>query len=551
MDRALLTRVEKQAWFHRFPRGLPAAMFVVAMAATVLCIMVIERLDQQARRVELERNATEVATALQRRAAESVAFLSAASALFATQEVVDLAKFRDFTSLVNHDYQQRGVVGIGWARRMWSWEATPFEDEQRSAYAFDFRIRPLPKWADQVVVPVTFLEPQTPGNLRALGFDMYSEPARRAAMDEAVRSRRPTATGKVQLVQDEGGVEEPGFVIYVPTYRNDTTGRTLLGFVYSPFRAEDFLDSSIDLVRSRQIDIRLYDGNRNDGTLMASRLKEGSVGETMDLPVNFGNRQWMLSVTDKRVKGLTTLSMFTLLFGVTLGLILAAITRWVTHRAAEDRRVLEWLTSQSAIRTSLTRELNHRVKNTLANVLSIVSLTRRRSANIDEFAESLTGRLRALSATHDLLSQREWSNAPLGEVARSELAPYMDDGDHHVELDGPEVQLAPNDALSLGLALHELATNAAKYGALTTSEGRVRITWRQPQPDLVEVLWRESNGPPVSEPNRRGFGLDLIEKIVAHELQNAVDLKFQPEGVECTIRVPVRERTPFDLRASR
>ena len=220
-------------------------------------------------------------------------------------------------------------------------------------------------------------------------------------------------------------------------------------------------------------------------------------------------------------------------------------------RAAEDRKVLEWLTQQNAIRLSLTRELNHRVKNTLANVLSIVSLTRRRSRSIDDFAEGLTGRIRALSATHDLLSQRDWSDALLSEVVTSELAPYLDPTDSHADLEGPDVALAPNDALSLGLALHELATNAAKYGALSTPNGRVSIKWRLTGEDVCEVEWKESGGPPVKAPERRGFGLDLIEKIVSHELKAAVEMDFAPDGVHCRLKVPVRDPGTFAIRQGR
>jgi len=223
----------------------------------------------------------------------------------------------------------------------------------------------------------------------------------------------------------------------------------------------------------------------------------------------------------------------------------------VTRRASEDRMVLEWLSSQSAIRTSLTRELNHRVKNTLANVLSIIALTRRRAESLDDFADSLIGRVRALSATHDLLSQTDWSNAPISKVIYSELAPYMQDGEKHVEITGPEVSLAPNDALSLGLAVHELATNAAKYGALSTTEGRVSIEWTLLSPEVVEVRWREMGGPPVRAPEKRGFGRDLIEKIVAQELKAEVELEFRPEGVECRLRVPVRQLSNFAIRAKR
>ena len=105
--------------------------------------------------------------------------------------------------------------------------------------------------------------------------------------------------------------------------------------------------------------------------------------------------------------------------------------------------------------------------------------------------------------------------------------------------------------MSLGLALHELATNAAKYGALSVHEGRVSVVWNMITQDLARIEWSESGGPPVSDVRKRGFGTDLIEKIVAHELQNPVDLRFEPSGVRCALILPIREPGSFALRASR
>ena len=194
------------------------------------------------------------------------------------------------------------------------------------------------------------------------------------------------------------------------------------------------------------------------------------------------------------------------------------------------------------------RELNHRVKNTLANVLSIMVLTKRRATDLDSFVESLSGRIRALSATHDVLTRSEWGDTYMGDVIDAEVSPYLGEADGQIALSGPEIHLAPSDALSFGLAVHELVTNAAKYGALSTPNGKVSIDWEMVAPDRARVHWQESGGPPVSPPKRRGFGSELIEKIVAHELRSEVDLRFAPEGVECTLTVPVRKAAPFRLR---
>ena len=229
---------------------------------------------------------------------------------------------------------------------------------------------------------------------------------------------------------------------------------------------------------------------------------------------------------------------------------LMLLVRMLTQQAIEDEASLRWFEEQASIRNSLTRELNHRVKNTLANVLSILALTRRRATSLEEFAASLDGRIRALSATHDLLTQSDWGTTPIRSVIEAELLPYAHASDHRIELQGPHIELAPNDALSLGLATHELATNAAKYGSLSRPGGKVAVHWKLISEALVRVEWQESGGPPVPARRGRGFGTDLIERIVAHELKHEVQLDFLPEGVRCVLTIPVRQPTQFAMRAT-
>jgi two-component sensor histidine kinase len=375
---------------------------------------------------------------------------------------------------------------------------------------------------------------------------------RRAAMDAAMRVGRPMATGKVHLVQDRGNPNLFGTLIYLPVYDRATlnagAGRRLKGFIYTPVRAQDLLDTAIVGAHRNTGRVSLYDGPVAEANLLARTQGKFNEGETASRTVEFAGRKWTLSVSTHHTPGLTATSMLILGLGTLISLLMMALAWIVTSRAADDRKVLEWLTKQAALRTSLTRELNHRVKNTLANVLSIVSLTRRRASSLDEFAEGLTGRIRALSATHDLLSQREWSNALVLDVVNSELAPYLDPSDPHAVVSGPDALLSANDAMSLGLALHELSTNAAKYGALSVPEGKVCVTWEMVAPDRCAVSWREEGGPPVQAPSTRGFGLDLIEKIVSHELDARVDLRFDPDGVRCTIIVPIRDKREFTIR---
>jgi two-component sensor histidine kinase/CHASE1-domain containing sensor protein len=554
VDDTLLDRVEKQAWFHRYPRGWPLLLFIIASIGTAVSVMAIERSDQQRREIELDRSLTEIASALQRRVTENIALLRAGSALFAMQKDVTQQQITEFSSDLQASGNLYGSLGFGWAPLVPVSQAHAFELARRQRGAPGFTIRPDPFSAAtkagpsaRYATPVVYLEPGTRSNRGAIGYDMYSDPVRRAAMHLAMNSGKPVASGKVRLVQDHDRAET-GFMIYMPVV--DTRNRgAVRGFVYSPFRANEFLRSAAELYRNDELEVSIYDQRIAPENLLAQRRAAGTSGNPRDRRIDVGNHTWIIRINDKKTGTLSPTARVTLFFGVITSLMVMAIARLITRRAAEDRRVLEWLSRQAAIRNSLTRELNHRVKNTLANVLSIAALTRRRSTNIDDFTDSLTARIRALSATHDLLSQSDWSNAPLGEVVRSELAPYMEGKDSHVSMSGPAIKLAPNDAMSLGLAIHELATNAAKYGALSTTSGRIHVHWTLLKEDQAEIHWREEGGPAVVEPAKRGFGRDLIEKIVAHELRSEVDLRFEPGGVECRLKVPVRESREFMLRS--
>jgi two-component sensor histidine kinase len=186
----------------------------------------------------------------------------------------------------------------------------------------------------------------------------------------------------------------------------------------------------------------------------------------------------------------------------------------------------------------LINELNHRVKNTLATVQSIADQTARRSTSLDDFRASFEARLIALSATHNVLTRSGWEGAGLREILLNELQPY---GEERVRLRGAEVELEARQALTLGMVFHELATNAAKYGALSNANGVVSVTWSV---DLdsrrtLEIAWRESGGPPVAIPLRRGFGSRLIQGGVGRELDGDVELNYAPEGFCCTLRVPL------------
>lgn len=174
----------------------------------------------------------------------------------------------------------------------------------------------------------------------------------------------------------------------------------------------------------------------------------------------------------------------------------------------------------------LIAELNHRVKNMLAVVLSITSATHRKATSIAGFAESLTARFQSMARAYSLLSNRYWTEVPLNDLVRQEVAAF---GENRIRMDGSEIMVAPEQALSLGMVIHEVATNAAKHGALSTSAGIVTIDWRV-EGDRLHLDWTESDGPQVSKPSRRGFGLDLLQGLVEGQLGGSLTTSFPREG---------------------
>ena len=549
MDRIVSARVEAQRWYVRFPRGVPVGIFILTMAITVLSVFAIEKVEADRRLGQLREVASGIASAMMRRSIAQVTYLKAGAILFANERTVTEPAFHDFARTFDINAEFRSPDGISWISRVGRAEIPAFEAARQAEGAAGYTIHPAVPPDRDFAMPITWFGTSDRRHDAAVGLDVFADDARRPALIEAERENRPVATGRLVRPLADGSRLWTGFIVYMPVFAGKEGGRRPIGLISAPFEGDAFLRSALELEGTHGLGVRLYDGVQSPERMIAALEPAGSSGQSLTRPVDIGAHRFLLVITVIRSGTLSLLSMLTMLFGLMVASLLTILARLLTSQAQEDRASLTWLREQASIRNSLTRELNHRVKNTLANVLSIIALTRRRSTDLESFVEKLNGRIRALSATHDLLTDLEWGPTPLHAVIRMELAPYTAGRDHDIAILGPEIELAPNDALSLGLAIHELATNAAKYGSLSVSSGKIAITWQLVASDLARVSWIEQGGPPVPQDRRRGFGTDLIERIVAQELGGGVDLKFAPEGVRCTLAVPVRRAAVFQMRA--
>lgn len=226
----------------------------------------------------------------------------------------------------------------------------------------------------------------------------------------------------------------------------------------------------------------------------------------------------------------TNLSM---LSGADEGLVCSTIRDVTWRREGEARQAL------------LIRELNHRVKNTLASVQAIVTQTLKSAATPEAFSSAATARLMALSKSHDVLTRSDWSGAELKDIVVEQLSPYENGDIHRFYVSGPDLKLRPNRAVTLGMALGELATNAAKYGALSAgSEGSVHVSWTRisdAEGPRLSLRWTERGGPPVRKPTRAGFGSRLIQRSVAGGLQGKVRVEYARSGLKVDLEFPLLE----------
>jgi PAS domain S-box-containing protein len=196
----------------------------------------------------------------------------------------------------------------------------------------------------------------------------------------------------------------------------------------------------------------------------------------------------------------------------------------------------------------LIRELHHRVKNTLATVQAIVGSTARTASSIDDFYQGFVGRIVSLARTHNLLTEDLWQKAALEDLVQTELGPYEDEARNRITIEGPHLELPSEAAVPIGMAIHELTTNAAKHGALSTFGGQVDVRWRvEPgeQRPVLHFTWVEHGGPRVSTPTRQGFGTRLLQRVLATQLQAEVSMDFPEEGLRFSMRMPIPTQPPI------
>ncbi|BCG96850.1 sensor histidine kinase [Mesorhizobium sp. 131-2-1] len=212
-------------------------------------------------------------------------------------------------------------------------------------------------------------------------------------------------------------------------------------------------------------------------------------------------------------------------------------------RQLEVKAFVEQTQEVAKRQTLLIRELHHRVKNTLANVRAMMTATARSSDNVEDFVRDFSARIVSLAETHSMLTDDYWQTALLHNLLEAQLRHYDTKDTMRIVLEGPDVPLVADVAIPIGMAFHELASNSSKYGALSNPRGRLEVRWSiisDGGADTVHLDWSEHDGPTVQLPNRRGFGMTLLDKVVAVQCNAKLKMDYPPDGFRFVMDLPLR-----------
>jgi len=485
----------------------------------------------------------------------------------ATGEVPTVEAFKVYVSYLQKTEQFNGVQGLGFARYV---QSGPQSDQAISAELernYGLSRTSWPETAEPYRTPIVMLEPENDANRRALGYDMYSEPVRRAAILAALSEQRLRASGSVELVQEDLDNPQAGFLMYTPFFAPNS-GRPL-GFVYAPFRIPNLFESALNRSPTLPIHVTAWDGEPTDASRIYQSVNRPS--KRIDAPppslmsIEVAGRTWTVEIQASEIYRPPVDQTRTIMLAIA-GLLLAAALAASSRAQQRTIEVGEALRQQSeralSDREFLLQEMKHRIKNMIARVMAMSRQTARSADDLTDFTQSFTARLQAMAASQDLLARTAWQSADLKTLLAQELRQLLGSTMDEGKLEGPTIELNEVAAQAFGLAFHELATNALKYGAAQSDTGELDIWWRV-EPDASRQTslifsWRERSQTPLDEQNsnalakKGGFGTKLLDATMRVELGGSIQIVPDEYGIDVTITVPYeRVKANFQPSGSR
>lgn len=524
---------------------LPLLVFLLVAGLGLSMTAVVYRAEINAEQKRFEVAATEAVENIKQRLNQHVAILmSTRSLMRANKGLVNGEAFQRFVAGLDIENMHAGVQGIGYAQYINSGSEFIAEFRLKDNYGVEINVWPETEQTKRAAI--VLLEPENARNHAALGYDMFSEEIRRVAMVSAIQTGELRATAPVELVQEITAEKQAGFLLYLPFGRSDTenlTDNAIEGFVYAPFRAGDLHFSAIDAAKKQPVALRSTDGDTE--LYRSADFDPANADYGVIKQLEIGGRTWDVELheTQNFYHGFPHLSSLVLgaLSGV-LAFALAVATvaqQNAIRQAHEVKRVVEDALKEKDM---LLQEMRHRIKNSIARVLAIARQTGANSDNLTQFQESFNARLHAMANSQDLLTRNKWARADLHELLSQELKQVFGAELENCTLNGDKVELSETITQAVGLAAHEMATNALKYGGVADPGGRLDVTWEvfgKRKTRTLRLFWEESSPTALKPTDKKGFGTRLIDANITGELGGTIIRRFEDNGLHAEIVIPL------------
>ncbi|MER9404720.1 CHASE domain-containing protein [Mesorhizobium caraganae] len=531
---------------------------IVAFIAVALISMTMAGFayfaTQEAARIKFEATADDALNRIESRIDLHLSLLRSTQALFdARNGEISRSEFKAFFSALDVDSNFAGLRGIGYLRLAKAGDEAAVERDMLRDRGVPHAV--YPDTAQSWRTPVVLFEPLDPANESTIGYDMFTEPARREAIEKAMADDAQHASGLVQLGQGAGAAQTfTGFLVFVrlnvetaPDGINASRSSTS-GFLYAAFRARDLFQTALSRTPLLPVNTEVYDGKVDaDNLLFQSETPPvASFGDRLLVTrkIIVAGRPWTVLFRPTSAfsqPSSRAIPVMLGLFGLLLAGAIALVARY-QERAYDAKSLLHETTEKSLLEKDLMlQEMKHRIKNSITRVLAIARQTAAHATDVNEFSSSFSARLQAMAASQDMLTRSRWQKADLGDLLRIELGQVFGKELPDGILSGPQVLLDETTTQALGLTFHELATNALKYGEAGNSVGALKVDWSfegRGSDRMLVLNWREAGQKQLEAPAKTGFGTKLIDLNVTRELRGTIARDFRADGLTVEIRIP-------------
>ncbi|RJG43774.1 MULTISPECIES: CHASE domain-containing protein [unclassified Mesorhizobium] len=535
---------------------LSVAVFLAVAAASLAMAGFAYHSSQEAARFKFAATVDDAMNRIESRLNLHLSLLRSTQALFKVRgREIGRTEFKAFFDALDVENNFKGLRGIGFLEIAKRGDEAQLQQDIRRIGGTEGSIYPPSEleWR----TPIVLYEPLSEANISSLGYDMFTEEARRAAIEMAMTSGAPRATARIVLGENTGSAEKvPGFLVFASVDEDEAnTGTggvkpTVSGLVYVAFRTGDLFEAALGSAPLLPVHAEVFDGDASDDNLFYRSPTPPGAAYSEDFRVTrsivLAGRPW--TVRFRPTAGFSEPSSPTIpvmlgLFGLLLAGAIAMVARYQERTYDAVARLHETTEKSLLEKDLMLQEMKHRIKNSITRVLAMARQTAAHATDVNEFSSSFAARLQAMAASQDMLTRSRWQKADLGELLRIELGQVFGKDLPDDMLSGPVVLLNETTTQALGLTFHELATNALKYGEAGNTVAALKVKWRVHEEGgerRLGLTWTESGNKAISPPTRTGFGTKLIDMNITRELYGTIERDYRADGLLVQIDIPLK-----------